>query len=87
MACRLAGEGDDCWTAWAIVKDYVRRFHKPMPALEFESEMGVRGGARQRLVEGLESKGFIQTVTLERQGRGRPSQGLVPAPSPKSEAR
>jgi hypothetical protein len=69
------------------IKEHFQRTRQPMLAQEFTKRMHVGCSSRQKLIDGLESKGLIRTVTLEPDGPGRPSQGLVPvmnsAPRPR----
>jgi len=64
--------------ALGLIKEYYRIYGKPIEATELGNRLNLAGGARQRLIDGLKNKGLIQTITLQRQGRGRPPQGIIP---------
>jgi len=61
-----------------VVRQHYVQTGNPIPAKEFGKKLGIQGGSRQRLIASLEAQGLVRTLRIERAGRGRPSQGLVP---------
>lgn len=64
--------------ALRIVLEYYERNKKPITAILLGNKMGVQGGSRQRIIDGLIHKGTIKTIKIPNTGKGRPIQGLVP---------
>jgi len=62
-----------------LVRAHYRHTSTPLPAAALGARLGLEGGARQRVTDGLKAKALVKTVTLKSNAPGRPAQGLIPA--------
>ena len=60
-----------------IAKAYFKEHNAPITVPELGKKLVIRGGSRQRLLEGMKSRGLIRMVQLPGERRGRPPMGIV----------